>query len=806
MLWHHAEVFKQLQKQFPDAEVYVGTSDKVEPPKSPFNFKEKQLIASAHGVPAERVLQATRPYHKDDYARYFDENNTVIIFAVGEKDLDRFPFTNVDPKTGLDMTVRGESRPKYYQKINTLNNDVQPMSTRGYITLAPTIKLGDEVASASAFRDALQNAPDKEAAKELFTKQFGNYNEKVFNLIYNKITGANMNEHINLLKKLAGLPVAEAAPVQFGSDANAKTAKFLPPNAASAKFSIANRFPKGADVNDPAVKQEQFIQALLKSPESLISEMNERLDPKDDNSLAVGQKLSDIVQLMNQKDMGIAGLPKDMKQFVLDLTVNAVKNMQLVAGDDSPAYNDAAEKESVDLSNIRNDYGVDEAVRDDNKESLFLNAVQDIIAQAEEVGAYGDVNDESIKRAYSYFQKGDAAGAAEEILSSFSNQDGGEVAALQGVYDDAVAELKAMMNSSVGEDKEEDDDDSWIPSEDEFDQEVKHGYKGRTTEAINPADYTATQEESQFGGYRPKVVNNKNNSMMYLGQLSFADPEDAVRAAEVYINTYAERGDEAASDAIMDFGRMLKHRLVKKADKSVEEGFSSESDQVLAKAGSGELDIYDVMTNPKNPAEVTAAKIIQQMYDDVAIDHGLHPDDDFEPILDIVADQLADEYGDSDADVREDGQLDELTNKTLRSYRSKRSAQRADAKDELEYHKRQTRMNPSDDIEDRESAYAYHNALRKDINKMSTGINRASAKIRKEELDEISDETKASYMKKAGAEIDKHWDNSKKDARSAYKYYGRKNTMKKIANEEAEGTANNAISSAMAELRKLAGL
>jgi hypothetical protein len=253
-----------------------------------------------------------------------------------------------------------------------------------------------------------------------------------------------------------------------------------------------------------------------------------------------------------------------MKQFVLDLTVNAVKNMQLVAGDDSPAYNDAAEKESVDLSNIRNDYGVDEAVRDDNKESLFLNAVQDIIAQAEEVGAYGDVNDESIKRAYSYFQKGDAAGAAEEILSSFSDQDGGEVAALQGVYDDAVAELKAMMNSSVGEDKEEDDDDSWIPSEDEFDQEVKHGYKGRTTE-----------------------------------------------------------------------------------------GFSSEADQVLAQVGSGELDAYDVMSNPKGPAQAEAAEIIQSMYNDVSIDNGLHPDDDFEKILDIVADQLAADYGNSDADTRE---------------------------------------------------------------------------------------------------------------------------------------------------------
>jgi len=73
MLSHHAEVFKQLKAQFPDAEIYVGSSDKVEAPDSPFNFKEKQMIAAAHGIPANHVLQATRPYHKDDYAKYFNE-------------------------------------------------------------------------------------------------------------------------------------------------------------------------------------------------------------------------------------------------------------------------------------------------------------------------------------------------------------------------------------------------------------------------------------------------------------------------------------------------------------------------------------------------------------------------------------------------------------------------------------------------------------------------------------------------------------------------------------------------------------
>ena len=353
------------------------------------------------------------------------------------------------------------------------------MSERGYITLAPTIKIGDEVASASAFRDALKAAPDAESAKQIYTKQFGTYNDQVFNLIYNKIARADMSEQINILRKLAGLPVEEAAPVEF-SGADAKAAKFLPSNASSAKMSIANRFPKGADINDPAAKKEQFIQALLRSPEALLAEISERLDPKDNNSLSVGQKVSDIMQLMSQKDIGVSNLPKDLKQFVLDLTVNAVKNMDLTAGDNSPAYDDSDDedefkKENVDLNNIRSDYGVEEAKKD-----------------------------------------------------------------------------------------EDEDDDSWIPSEDEFDQEVKHGYKGRTTE-----------------------------------------------------------------------------------------GFSSEADQVLAQVGSGELDAYDVMSNPKGPAQAEASKVIQDMYDDAVIDHRLHPDDDFEKILDIVADQLAEEYGNSDADTRE---------------------------------------------------------------------------------------------------------------------------------------------------------
>lgn len=80
-------------------------------------------------------------------------------------------------------------------------------------------------------------------------------------------------------------------------------------------------------------------------------------------------------------------------------------------------------------------------------------------------------------------------------------------------------------------------------------------------------------------------------------------------------------------------------------DATVDEGRMAEVDQIMQDIASGRADAYDVMNHPKTPEEQAASKILQDMYDNISIDHRLHPDDDFEQILDILADQLADEYG-----------------------------------------------------------------------------------------------------------------------------------------------------------------
>lgn len=77
----------------------------------------------------------------------------------------------------------------------------------------------------------------------------------------------------------------------------------------------------------------------------------------------------------------------------------------------------------------------------------------------------------------------------------------------------------------------------------------------------------------------------------------------------------------------------------------VEEGIRADyTRQVIDQILDGELDAYDVMNRPQGPAQEYVAMILQDMYDDVALDHRLHPDDDFEQILDIVVDRIEKDY------------------------------------------------------------------------------------------------------------------------------------------------------------------
>ena len=375
MLSHHAEVYRKLQAAYPDAEVYIGSSDKVEMPKSPFNFSEKQQIAQAHGIDPKKVLQVSRPYHKDDYP--FDEKNTVLIFAVGEKDLDRFPFNNVDPKTGLDMTLRGEERPKYYQKLETMDNNPLPMSDRGYITLAPTVKIGDEVASASAFRKALQDSPDIEAAKQLFTKQFGEYNEQVFQLIYDKIVRAKMNEDLNILKQLSGLPVTEAPVDMRPAHGDSEGVKLLVGVGHLIQREANNRpMGKGTPDSELAFQNKmseiggQLVSGKYESMPELVADIKSIADIDglgEEHVNEFKQLFLDMMKAYKEGDRAVGLKPGEKSEYDIEGDPDAIDT-----------------EEGVDLADIRSEYGIEEDERLDEFVPLLpmLGAVASFAGRA----------------------------------------------------------------------------------------------------------------------------------------------------------------------------------------------------------------------------------------------------------------------------------------------------------------------------------------------------------------------------------------------------------------------------------------
>ena len=93
-------------------------------------------------------------------------------------------------------------------------------------------------------------------------------------------------------------------------------------------------------------------------------------------------------------------------------------------------------------------------------------------------------------------------------------------------------------------------------------------------EAIDPNDYKATSEKSQFGGHRPHVVNKSTGKTMMLGQHSYKSPEHAKAHAQAYLSAYGRNGMHAADRAGHDYAKLNKDKQVtRKEETELEEGW-----------------------------------------------------------------------------------------------------------------------------------------------------------------------------------------------------------------------------------------
>jgi hypothetical protein len=119
----HGEVFRSLQGKFGRDNVYIATSNKVEPPKSPFNFSDKSVLMTAAGIPGDRILEVVSPYKLPE--PQFNPANTIFVVAVGAPDRDRL----------RPNSVKKDGSPGYFKTFEGLDK-AQTADKHGYVIIA----------------------------------------------------------------------------------------------------------------------------------------------------------------------------------------------------------------------------------------------------------------------------------------------------------------------------------------------------------------------------------------------------------------------------------------------------------------------------------------------------------------------------------------------------------------------------------------------------------------------------------------------------------------------------------------------
>lgn len=162
----HGKVFQYLKQKYKGAQVFIASSGKTDAHKSPFAFDEKKKMMMLAGVDPNAIVQTRIPYVASEITDRFDPDNTVVVYAVSEKDMAedaRFSF----PGVGKKLKKNGD--PAHVQKWEGMK-EARPLREHSYIVTVPTFTFkirGEAVNSATQIRNMIANANERELVQIL---------------------------------------------------------------------------------------------------------------------------------------------------------------------------------------------------------------------------------------------------------------------------------------------------------------------------------------------------------------------------------------------------------------------------------------------------------------------------------------------------------------------------------------------------------------------------------------------------------------------------------------------------------------
>jgi hypothetical protein len=156
----HYAAYEKLVSKFGASNVYIGTSDKSDGGKSPFNFKEKVVImGKMFGIAPSKIVQVSNPYAPKEILSKFDGKTTAYIAAVGDKDASRLAGKYFKPYKG--KTGYGYEEIGYTYIIPSESNPISGTDVRKWLS--------------------------SDDAEKLFLKAYPKFDKEIFKMITNKL-------------------------------------------------------------------------------------------------------------------------------------------------------------------------------------------------------------------------------------------------------------------------------------------------------------------------------------------------------------------------------------------------------------------------------------------------------------------------------------------------------------------------------------------------------------------------------------------------------------------------------------------
>ena len=214
----HYATYSHLVKKFGKNNVYIGTSNKTDNNKSPFNFKEKvMIITKMFGIPSSRIIEVKNPYVPTEVLKKFDKDTTAFITVVGKKDASR---------------LGGKFFTPYKDNL-----DFEGYEDKGYVYIAPN---QSNPISGTEVRNGLKSGSNDDK-KDFFSKRaYPKFDKKIFDFITN-----TLNEDFTISKEVVEEWLIENVDlIKEASSTMGKTAVDDGPNYIFPSYAIFDRVSK----------------------------------------------------------------------------------------------------------------------------------------------------------------------------------------------------------------------------------------------------------------------------------------------------------------------------------------------------------------------------------------------------------------------------------------------------------------------------------------------------------------------------------------------------------------------------------